>query len=330
MIRSSDPQQASAHVYNDFSGLNKLRGQAEKDPEGALKAVARQFESLFLHEMLKTMRQANEVFAEGNYLNSNDTEFYQDMFDEQLTQSMTESRSIGIADALVRQLSGKPQLTPGREELDVNHSIQNYARSMPPMSRELPGRLEDVERLDADRKDRAGEPLPELPARFDSPRDFVRGLMPLAEEAAAGSGISPRLMVAQAALETGWGRHMIEGEGGKPSHNLFGIKADSRWDGEKVGITTTEFRDGLPMSERADFRAYGDYQQSFRDYVQFLNDNPRYQDVLGKAHDPDAFARGLRDAGYATDPEYDRKIRGIMDGPILRSALDGPADGETP
>ncbi|MDX1589896.1 MAG: flagellar assembly peptidoglycan hydrolase FlgJ [Oleiphilaceae bacterium] len=330
MISSSNPHQAQSSDYNDFSSLNKLRGRVDSDPEGALKEVARQFESLFLHEMLKTMRQANAVFAEDNYLHSNETEFYQEMFDEQLTQSMTQSRSIGIADALVRQLGGEPrQARPGNEQA-LGRSIQNYDRSMPPLSQALPKRLEEVERLADSPAEKAAEPVPELPARFDSPRDFVRKLLPLAKEASGDSGISPRLMVAQAALETGWGRHMIEGEGGSPSHNLFGIKADSRWGGDSVVISTTEFRDGVPMSEKASFRAYGDYRQSFSDYVQFLNENPRYQQVLSQAHDPDAFARGLREAGYATDPEYDRKIRGIMDGPILRSALDEDSTGENP
>ncbi|TVP54146.1 MAG: flagellar assembly peptidoglycan hydrolase FlgJ [Halomonadaceae bacterium] len=329
MISSSNSDQAKAHIYNDFSGLNQLRGQVDSDPEGALKAVARQFESLFLHEMLKSMRQANAVFAEGNYLQSSEGDFYQDMFDEQLTQSMTQSRSVGIADALVRQLSGEPDRAPRQDGFDVHSSIQSYDRSLPPMSRELPRHLNDVQRIVADEVEQA-DAAAELPARFDTPEDFVRGLLPLAQEAAAESGISPRLMVAQAALETGWGRHMIEDSDGGASHNLFGIKADSRWSGDRVGIMTTEFRGGVPMRERADFRAYADYQQSFQDYVQFLNDNPRYQNVLAKAHDPDAFARGLREAGYATDPEYDRKIRSIMDGPLLRSALDDAGTGETP
>jgi len=333
MIPSKSGQMQQAQIYNDFSGLNKLRHQAESDREGALKAVARQFESLFLHEMLKSMRQANAVFGEDSYLNSSETEFYQDMFDEQITQTMTQSRSIGIADALVRQLSGEPETPPGRDGFDRNTSIQNYARTLPPLSRELPERLEDVERILAeetvagDSNKAAQEPESALPGRFDSPEDFVRGLLPLAEKVGAESGISPRLMVAQAALETGWGRHMIkDGEHGA-SHNLFGIKADRRWDGDSVGILTTEYRDGVPLQERARFRAYPDYEASFRDYVQFLNDNPRYQDALKKADDPVAFARGLREAGYATDPEYDNKIRGIMEGPILRSALDDNAGG---
>jgi len=118
--------------------------------------------------------------------------------------------------------------------------------------------------------------------------------------------------VAQAALETGWGRHMIRGEQGEPSFNLFGIKADSRWKGDAVSLTTTEYREGLPMKEQASFRAYQDYESSFRDYAAFLESNPRYRDVLSAADKPEVFAEKLQEAGYATDPNYGSKIRQIM------------------
>ena len=108
------------------------------------------------------------------------------------------------------------------------------------------------------------------------------------------------------------GKHMIKGDGSQPSFNLFGIKADSRWSGDAVSITTTEFRGGVAMKERADFRAYPDYEASFRDYVDFLQNNPRYRDVLSSADQPEVFAEKLQEAGYATDPEYGAKIRRIM------------------
>ena len=151
-----------------------------------------------------------------------------------------------------------------------------------------------------------------LPEVFESPEHFVEQLMPFAEQIGKETGIDPRLMIAQAALETGWGKHMIKGDGSQPSFNLFGIKADSRWSGDAVSITTTEFRGGVAMKERADFRAYPDYEASFRDYVDFLQNNPRYRDVLSSADQPEVFAEKLQEAGYATDPEYGAKIRRIM------------------
>lgn len=306
-----------AQIYTDFSGLNAMKTQARTDKQAALEQVAKQFESLFLAEMLKSMRKAGDVFAEGNYLNSNESEFYRDMFDSQVSLSMANGSGTGLAEALVRQLSRD---VPGMDNQGgrlAGHkaSLADYDRSVPAISRDLPERIQAVEQVarSADRdKPESVKAIGDLPLVFESPEHFVSELMPFAQRIGQESGIDPRLMVAQAALETGWGRHMIKGDGDQPSFNLFGIKADTRWSGEAVSITTTEFRGGVPMRERADFRAYPDYEASFRDYVDFLNSNPRYKDVLASADEPEVFADKLQEAGYATDPEYGSKIRRIM------------------
>ncbi|MGM0952460.1 MAG: flagellar assembly peptidoglycan hydrolase FlgJ [Pseudomonadota bacterium] len=312
-----------AQVYTDFQGLNALKTQARTDKNAALEQVAKQFESLFLSEMLKSMRKAGEVFSEDNYLNSNEGETYRDMFDSQVSLSMANGAGSGLADALVRQLGQQiPGMDSNGGKLAAHKaSLADYDRSMPAISQKLPEQLSEVDELSrsvADKHQASGateaksQTPGEQPTRFDSAEQFVSELMPVAERIAKESGINPKLMVAQAALETGWGRHMIEGDGNEPSFNLFGIKADNRWGGEAVTITTTEFRDGLPMKEQADFRAYPDYESSFRDYVDFLQNNPRYRDVLSSADQPDVFADKLQEAGYATDPEYGSKIRSIM------------------
>ena len=313
-----------AQVYTDFQGLNAMKAQARTDKKAALEQVAKQFEGLFLQEMLKSMRKAGEAFAEGNYLNSNEANTYRDMFDSQVSLSMAGGTGTGLAEALVRQLSQQiPGMDSGGGKLAGHKStLADYDRSLPAISRELPEQLSEVNKIsravDAGKKAEAGSPATEdnnvgaLPETFESAEHFVTELMPVAEKVAKESGIDPKLMVAQAALETGWGRHMIEGDGNEPSFNLFGIKADSRWSGDAVTITTTEFRGGVPMKERADFRAYDDYEASFRDYVDFLQSNPRYRDVLSSADQPEVFADKLQEAGYATDPEYGSKIRSIM------------------
>ncbi|SFC20756.1 flagellar protein FlgJ [Marinospirillum celere] len=158
-------------------------------------------------------------------------------------------------------------------------------------------------------------------AYFESPEDFVRHLYPLAEQAAERLGVDPRMMLAQSALETGWGRHMIPREDGSNSFNLFGIKADRRWDGEAADVSTLEYRNGQPRQERASFRAYDSFEQSMQDYVDFLTANPRYKRALQKTDNPHAFARGLQSAGYATDPQYANKITNIMEGSTLNQAL---------
>lgn len=318
-----DPRVQHAQVYTDFSGLNALKTQARSDKQAALEQVAKQFESLFLSEMLKSMRKAGEVFAEGNYLNSNESEMYRDMFDSQISLSMAGGTGTGLAQALVRQLSRQVPGMDSEGARSASHraTIADYDRTLPAISRELPEHMNQVASLAGSVPDAGSDKAPShkalggaqsLPETFDSPEHFVRELMPFAKKIADESGIDPGLMIAQAALETGWGRHMITGDAQQPSFNLFGIKADSRWAGEAVTITTTEFRDGVAMKEQAAFRAYPDYEASFRDYVAFLEANPRYKDVLASAHQPDVFADKLQQAGYATDPEYGSKIRRIM------------------
>lgn len=315
-----------AQVYTEFEGLNALKTQARTDEKGALREVAKQFEGLFLQEMVKSMRKAGDVLAEGNFLNSQQSEFYREMFDSQLSLTLSQKQGTGLAEALVRQLSRQiPGMDPEGKPMAAHKSdLNDYDRSLPVLSKRLPEQVKAVSRVaeavSAMPADPVAKPLPE---RFESPEDFVRQLLPMAERAALASGINPKVMIAQAALETGWGRHMIKGEADAPSHNLFGIKADQRWAGESVTIATTEFRDGLPLSERASFRSYPDYESSFRDYVSFLESNPRYKKVLSAADDPDQFARGLQEAGYATDPHYGEKIRRILNTDTLNPE---PAD----
>ena len=329
-----------AQVYTDFQGLNAMKAQARTDKKAALEQVAKQFEGLFLQEMLKSMRKAGEVFAEDNYLNSNESKTYRDMFDSQVSLSMAGGTGTGLAEALVRQLGQQiPGMDSNGEKLAAHKSsLADYDRSLPAISRKLPDQLSEVKALSTEETgsvtseasswagQTAGNDLPET---FESAEQFVGKLMPVAEKVAEESGIDPKLMVAQAALETGWGRHMIEGDGNEPSFNLFGIKADSRWNGEAVTITTTEFRGGVPMKEKADFRAYPDYEASFRDYVDFLQSNPRYKDVLSSADQPEVFADKLQEAGYATDPEYGAKIRSIMNrSAAMTLSMRGTGTGE--
>lgn len=328
MIQSSPGGTSDAHIYTDMSAMSDLKRLADTDRDKALEKVAKQFESLFLQQMMKSMRSANEVFSEGNYLNSQETEQYQDMFDKQLTLSLTQERSIGIADQLVRQLGGGEQ---GADRPDAKTSIADYGRQLPAPDPKLAERVDEVRQMMPEEgsngsgsADKGGR---ELPERFEGPQQFVQKLSPIARDVSDKTGVPAQVMIAQAALETGWGKNMIGGEK-EPSRNLFGIKADERWSGDKVRITTTEYRDGLPMQEKADFRAYPDYASSFEDYASFLNENPRYERVLEQADNPEAFAQALQDAGYATDPAYADKIQNIMDRPTLGAVIDDGTEGE--
>jgi flagellar protein FlgJ len=166
---------------------------------------------------------------------------------------------------------------------------------------------------------------------FDgTPDDFLRRLWPMAEQAAAQLQLAPEALLAQAALETGWGKHVMRRPDGDSSHNLFGIKADARWQGGAVPMSTLEYQDGVAVKTRADFRAYASYADSFQDYVGFLRSNPRYRDALGKTDDPAAYFAELQSAGYATDPRYAEKILKVLDSDAMQRARDAASAARMP
>jgi flagellar protein FlgJ len=246
------------------------------------------------------------------------------MFDSQMAVSLSSGKGIGLAEVIRRQLAPAPNPASNADHGSADRSLAGYDRSLPPMQRgpALEEALATVNaRLDRQPVPPTGETT--LPVHFDSPGQFIEALYPLARQVEQESGLDARLMLAQSALETGWGRHPILREDGLPSHNLFGIKAGRDWQGDSATITTTEYRGGLALREQAAFRAYDSYQDSFRDYAQFLKQNDRYQEALALRDDPKAFARALQDSGYATDPRYGDKIARILDRYLSDSAALG-------
>ncbi len=157
----------------------------------------------------------------------------------------------------------------------------------------------------------AQPPLAPGKAAFSSPQEFVATMLPMAQAVAEKIGVDPRYLVAQAALETGWGKSIIRTRDGESSHNLFGIKSHGSWEGESARVLTTEYKGGKAVKEAASFRAYDSYAQSFDDYVSFLQNNGRYEKALNVTENPERFVKELQQAGYATDPNYARKISQI-------------------
>jgi len=300
----------SAQVYTDFSGLAALRARAREDKDAALDEVSRQFESLFLQMMLKSMRDAS---LGGGLMDSKQSEFYRDMYDKQIAVDMAQKQGIGLADVLKRQLGG------GISAQYSDLSPEEYL-GMPITARPVNG---------ADAATVARRSVG-TPAAFDgSPEAFVDALWPVAEQAAAKINLPPEALLAQAALETGWGRHVMQHGTGDSSHNLFGIKADSRWQGDKVMVSTLEYRDGVALNTRANFRAYESFEHSFSDYVDFVRRNPRYQQALAQTNDPKAYFSALQEAGYATDPAYAQKIQRILDSESMQRAAQSAKEGAT-
>ncbi len=316
---------AKINTFNDFQGLSQLRTEAGARSPAAAREAARQFEALFVQMMLKSMRDANAVLGE-----QQDTT-YQEMFDKQIAMEMSQGKGLGLGDLMVRQLGatdGNPEAPAGGVPAPLALLLQRLPATGRASLPELPGGISpglgvpDPAGLDA----RLNVNLPAMAStnrndfRPASREEFVREIWPLAVRAGEKLGVNPRAIVAQAALETGWGSRQIRDDAGVSGNNLFGIKADSRWAGERVTVTTLEYEGGLPKPQRAQFRAYPDLAAGFEDYVRFLQGNPRYSDALRAGASSESYAEGLQSAGYATDPRYAEKIRSIVASSILDPA----------
>jgi len=288
---------------HDIASLDKLRKQAvggdESSEKAALTAAARQFESIFTNMMLKSMRDANSGFK-SEMFNSQNEDFYRQMLDEQMTSELSSSGSLGLADMIVAQLSTAEKPQAGDEDAfqeamrRVERSRENAAnRSSDPASAQEVAATEVSE--------------PTQAVNFDTPKSFVSSLKPYADKAAKALGVDATLLIAQAALETGWGQKVVKNARGS-SNNLFNIKADRSWQGNKVATQTLEYHQNTPVMEKAAFRSYNNYQDSFNDYVRFLERNPRYTTALQHQGNNEQFIRGIHKAGYATDPQYADKV----------------------
>lgn len=295
------PSQADlANVYTDLNSLASLKGMSKKDHGQALDQVARQFESMLVKMMLASMRSANQVFSEGNPFESKEAKFYQDMMDQQLALSLSQSGGIGLADIIRRQLDPKAAV-----------QADSGAHSLAGLSR-LPKRIaSEMTEL---------APAESETAPVSGPDAFVRELYPLAQRAARQLGVSPELLLSQAALETGWGEHQLRDGRGQPSNNFFNIKAGRDWQGPVVTVPALEYRDGVAVREWSAFRAYESAAESFTDYAALISGSGRYQQALSQAQNPDAYIRELAAAGYATDPDYADKVLAVMRSEPLQQA----------
>ncbi|MCL6414448.1 flagellar assembly peptidoglycan hydrolase FlgJ [Aestuariirhabdus sp. Z084] len=311
-----------AQVYTDLNSLQNLKYSSDGESKEALEQAVKQFESLFISMMLKSMRDANAIFEEDSLFNSSESNMYRDMLDGQMAIDLAENGGMGLAEVLMRQLNSsipEASSTYGRDRFMVDKASDVASTMVQQLMRKpIVGKVDQSANVNANDSDRkitleTNEPDEVL----DSPLAFIRKMMPYAQEIASKLGIEPKILVAQSALETGWGQKMIQREDGGNSFNLFGIKADSRWSGDTAEVTTTEFRQGVALKETAAFRAYDSFLTSFDDYATFLQQNDRYQNALQHGGDSVKFLQGLQQAGYATDPEYAEKILRIADSNIF-------------
>lgn len=282
----------------DTQSLNDLKAKAGKDPAGNIRPVARQVEGMFVQMMLKSMREA---LPKDGIFSSDSSRLYTSMYDQQIAQQMTSGKGLGLADVIVKQMAAAqgvppeeaPQQVPMKFDLEKVTSYQNQALTQ--MVRKA---------------------VPKAPESTDEPltgdsKDFLAQLSLPARLASQQSGVPHHLILAQAALESGWGQRQIRRENGEPSFNIFGVKATGSWKGPTTEITTTEYENGEAKKIKAKFRVYSSYLEALSDYVGVLSRNPRYAAVT-QAATAEQGAQALQNAGYATDPQYARKLTSMI------------------
>ena len=278
---------STSGLATDSQGLNALRAGAARDPKTVIKEAAKQFEALFMQELMKSMRKAT---LSSGMLDNAGTQMGTDMLDDQFALKMSGLPG-GLSAVIARQLE--------RQTVGATAPITAVpaaaAAGAPSAAARTQGSASVSERQVS----------------------FVQAHTSAARAAEAHTGIPAGFMLAQAAHESGWGQREIRNADGSPSFNLFGIKAGGNWKGPVAEITTTEYTAGEPRKITAKFRAYASHEASFRDYAHMMKDSPRYAAVVAGAGSPqggsaEGFAKGLQRAGYATDPAYADKLTRVI------------------
>lgn len=321
-MSSATPGVLDQRLSLDVQGVDALRRTVRTSPQEGMKQASKQFEVMFMQMVLKSMREATP--SDGMFA-SQQEKMYTSMLDQQLAQNLS-GRGVGLAQAMFAQLSR----TMG------NAATQALPASALPIATPADQPLAAPPGALAPKTEPAAQtapvaalsltPAPELTfyeattgqatlSRSVLPQaqveQFVLRMLPAAQRASQKSGVPAQLIMAQAALESGWGRREVRAKDGGASYNLFGIKADRSWKGPVVEATTTEYVNGVAQKTQATFRVYGSYEEAFADHTRFLLGNPRYANVLA-TRDATEAAHALQRAGYATDPQYGGKLVRIM------------------
>jgi flagellar protein FlgJ len=299
---------SAANTYSDVNGLNALKTNTQS-PQN-LHAVAQQVDAMFLQMMLKSMREAG---ADAGDPESNAMGMYEDMFDKQISLTLSQHQDIGLGSVLTRQLGGTAAAgAPGTGATTAAGAAAAGASAIP---------MAAPARNTALSIPAAGDDA-NTDAVAASPSDFVSQVMPAISAAAAALGISPLGILAQAALETGWGKRMPRTANGGSSLNLFGIKADGGWGGERASATTVEFTDGVASAKRTAFRAYDSIAQSVGDFTHLMS-SPRYRAAINAGKTALGYVQGIANSGYATDPGYAAKLTAMLHSSTFKQALTG-------
>jgi flagellar protein FlgJ len=302
----------SADVYTDFGGLAALKKSVRSNDPGALRQVAKQYESLFTRMMIKSMRDA---VGKDPIFGSDQEESYQGMYDDQLSIELSKGKGLGLADVLVRQM----QHLTGSDQTDATDAKVTGGTAAVTPQPDVKAGLRLFKQTSS-----AGQGA-SAPVTSEAQSRFISELWPAAQEAGQQLGVDPRNLIAQAALETNWGKHVPSDASGRSSNNLFGVKAGGQWSGSSVSVGTQEYQNGVAVNTKGEFRAYDTRAQSFQDYVSLLRNSPRYAAALNTGGNVHAFASALQRGGYATDPDYASKISSIAGSISPQLAIQEPS-----
>ena len=307
---------AAAADSLSFQGLAQLKAAAQAQDPKAVMAVARQFEAMLLQQMLSVM---DATSFGSDLMGQNSGALYRSLFNQQIATTVSQGRGIGLASFLARELSGRYGLQaprPAAPDTSPPSAAPAPAAASTAAPRALSAAVPSMGLTTIPETGHAAtNPNSGLAAPLEQARHFVQAILPSIRAAAARLGVAPRALLAQAALETGWGRHM-------PGNNLFGIKAQTAARDSFTALTQ-EFRHGVARAETAVFRAYDRVSASVHDYANLLLGDGRYRGVRGLGNDIPAFAQALQRAGYATDPQYASKLVAVAYSPEMRAALAG-------
>ena len=302
----------------DVQGFDAMRAQANAAPQQGLKAAAKQFDAVFTQMMLKSMREAT---PSDSPFDSHDSATFTSMLDQQLAQNMG-AKGIGVADMMLKQLmrNAGATATASADGTGASGDSSANAGNMAAMNAMAKAYANAAGSSTASKASLSGsgysaDSALTPPARgvgSDKVAAFVDRLAAPAQAASSATGIPARFIIGQAALESGWGKREIKNNDGSSTHNVFGIKATSDWTGKTASAVTTEYVNGKPQKVVEKFRAYDSYEDALTDYASVLKSNPRYAPVVEASRDAAGFAHGMQKAGYATDPQYAKKLISIM------------------
>lgn len=296
----------------DVRGAEALRAKARTGDPEALRAAAKQFEAMFLQIVLKTMRQTNFAGEDDPLNGGSGMKLYRELLDQQWAQRIATGRGLGFADAMYAAMSRRTVM-PGAEgdaAVSGTSGIDAGLGAGSPLSEAAVNDATQSAVTQAAKALTSGTAAATGDSLAERKQAFLDELRPYAEDAARALGVPVHFILAQAALETGWGRRRILDAEGRDSLNLFGVKTGSDWRGATVEQLTTEYRHGLAMKSSENFRAYASYAETFQDYANLLS--RRYAKAASAGDSAESFANALAEGGYATDPAYAAKLRRLI------------------